>query len=293
MKILLTGATGFLGSHLLRSLIENNHEVVVVKRATSDCWRIEDLLGSAIAYNLDEYSVEKIFAKERPSVIIHTACLYGKKGESKEEVEEVNVNFGLDLLAVGLKNGLHTFINTDTLLPAEINDYAKAKSKFREHLFSFSPGLQVINFRIEFIYGPYDGKDKFLPWLMHQLIHTDNDIPLTSGEQERDFIYIDDVVSAYISVLGKMDILELHNKADLTSGRLMKLKEFILIVAREIAEIKKNDPIGRLKFGSITNREGEAINLDLDGTLIQKINWNPKVNFETGIKKIIEKDFKD
>lgn len=293
MKILLTGATGFLGSHLLRSLIKNNHEVVVIKRSTSDCWRIKQLLGSTIEYNLDECFIEKIFAKERPSVIIHTACLYGKKGESKEELVEVNVNFGLDLLTAGLKNGLRTFINTDTLLPDTINNYTKTKSKFREHLFSFSPSLRVVNFRIEFMYGPYDSKDKFLPWLMHQIIQTENNIPLTSGEQERDFIYIDDVVSAYLSVLEKLDELELHNKADLTSGRFMKLKEFILIVANEIAKTKKNDVVGRLKFGSILNRKGETINLDLDDTLIQKIDWSPKIDFETGIQKLIEKEVND
>jgi nucleoside-diphosphate-sugar epimerase len=143
------------------------------------------------------------------------------------------------------------------------------------------------------MYGPYDSKDKFLPWLMHQIIQTENNIPLTSGEQERDFIYIDDVVSAYLSVLEKLDELELHNKADLTSGRFMKLKEFILIVANEIAKTKKNDVVGRLKFGSILNRKGETINLDLDDTLIQKIDWSPKIDFETGIQKLIEKEVND
>ena len=54
MKILLTGATGFLGSHVLKKFVENQYEVVALKRSTSDLWRIKNVVDKVKYYDIDQ-----------------------------------------------------------------------------------------------------------------------------------------------------------------------------------------------------------------------------------------------
>ena len=65
MKILLTGATGFLGSHLLKALRREKFDVVILKRTTSDVSRIEKIIPQYLCFNSDEYPVEEIFDAEK------------------------------------------------------------------------------------------------------------------------------------------------------------------------------------------------------------------------------------
>ena len=78
MKILLTGATGFLGSSILKYLVLNGNEVVILKRSSSDLFRIQEYINEVKVYDIDN-NIDSILKIEKPPVIIHTACLYGKK----------------------------------------------------------------------------------------------------------------------------------------------------------------------------------------------------------------------
>ena len=59
--ILLTGANGFLGSYLLESFLENGYKVVILIRTDSNTWRIKNLLGNIVSYNLDNHPIENVF----------------------------------------------------------------------------------------------------------------------------------------------------------------------------------------------------------------------------------------
>ena len=63
IKILLTGATGFLGSHLLESFISQGFDVAVINRSTSDLWRISHLMGKFKIYNIDNINFKTIFTR--------------------------------------------------------------------------------------------------------------------------------------------------------------------------------------------------------------------------------------
>ena len=114
MKILLTGATGFLGSKILRRLVERKEEVVLVKRSTSNIRRIEKELEQCIVYNIDKVRVEEVFEKERPEVVIHCAATYGRSENEATLVAETNLMFGIRMLTAAEKSGCKYFINTGT-----------------------------------------------------------------------------------------------------------------------------------------------------------------------------------
>ena len=99
-QVFVTGGTGFIGSKILRQLKEAKYEPVLLKRSTSETWRIKDLLDDITFYDLDKISLEKIFQTEQACGVINLATYY-KKQNSFEDVEKMiqtNVEFPCKLL---------------------------------------------------------------------------------------------------------------------------------------------------------------------------------------------------
>ena len=290
-KILLTGATGFLGSYLLESFISQGFEIVILKRTTSDTWRIVHLLDKVKFYNIDEINLKAIFEKFEPEIIVHTACSYGRKNETIIDVVNTNLIFGLQLLEESIKINVKTFINTDSLLPKNINDYSLSKAQFTDWLKIRSNQIQVINFKIEHMYGVKDDDKKFIPWLIKEMIRGDGIINLTSGIQKRDFVYVTDVINAYNLIIQKSVLLPLWNEFDVGTNTFTEVKEFVLTIA-ELLE-KKYDKliVPRLNFGSIPYRKNEIMVPKLDNTNLIAQGWEQKVVIKVGVEKIINEMF--
>lgn len=290
-KILLTGATGFLGSHLLESFLSQGYEVAILKRSTSDLWRISHLLDKVKAYDTDKIKLIVIFEEFIPEIIVHTACIYGRKNETTIDVVNTNLIFGLQLLEESIKNNVKTFINTDSLLPRNINDYSLSKAQFTDWLKKKSFQIQVVNFKIEHMYGVKDDDKKFIPWLIHKMIYSDEEINLTSGIQKRDFIYVTDVINAYNLIIQKCELLPLWNEFEIGTNTFTEVKEFVLIIAK-LLEKKYNKVISpRLNFGSIPYRKEEVMVPRLNNTDLIALGWEYKVNIKEGVEKILN-DYK-
>jgi nucleoside-diphosphate-sugar epimerase len=290
-KILLTGATGFLGSHLLESFISQGCEVTILKRSTSDIWRIKHLLEKVKSYNIDEVALGIIFKETKPDMIVHTACSYGRNNESLSDIVNTNLIFGIKLLQESITNNVKTFINTDSLLPRDINDYSLSKAQFTDWLQKRSDQIQVVNFKIEHMYGVKDDNKKFLPWLINEMINGSGDINLTSGIQKRDFIYISDVVAAYDLVIQKRESLSSWNVFDLGTNVFTEVKQFVLTIVEELEKTNKKGIVSRLKFGAIPYREGDIMLPQLDNTKLIVLGWQQKVTISDGVKKFL-KDYK-
>jgi nucleoside-diphosphate-sugar epimerase len=145
--------------------------------------------------------LESVYYAEKFDMIVHTACEYGRASNSIKGVIETNIAFPVRLLELANTSGVSGFINADTMLPSLVSAYALSKSQFVEWLQYFSSGkMRVINMKIEHMYGSGDDSRKFINWILSQLRHNVPSIELTKGEQKRDFIYIDDVVSAFLVV---------------------------------------------------------------------------------------------
>lgn len=288
-NILLTGATGFLGSHLLESFISQGFDVAVIKRSTSDLWRISHLFGKFKIYNIDNFNFKTIFEEFKPEIIVHTACSYGRNNETIIDVVNTNLIFGLELLEESIKNNVKTFINTDSLLPRNINDYSLSKAQFTDWLKKKSNQIQVVNFRIEHMYGVKDDNNKFIPWLINTMKNGDEQINLTSGIQMRDFIYISDIVNAFNLIIQKRESLSAWNEFEVGTNTFIEVREFVLKIA-ELLEIKYNKVIiPRLKFGAIPYRKEEIMIPKLNNKELIDLGWDYKVDINEGIEKIIKR----
>jgi CDP-paratose synthetase len=286
-SVLLTGATGFLGSHLLEALLAKEYKVIILKRSTSNSWRIAHLLGQVTSYNVDEQSLELAFEQENIDVVMHTAGQYGRDGCDISKIIETNVIFGVNLMDACLRHNVKTFINTDTMLLPYLNNYSLSKKQFVEWLKQHSDRIQVINLRLDHMYGVKDDDNKFVAWVLSQLKENSLEIKLTEGGQKRDFIYVDDAVSAFMIVLDKREDLSRFSEFDVGTGRLVSVRKF---VERLTFYYKKSNPKlqTKLLFGAVPYRKGEAMSVDVNTTGLNKIGWQSKIKLDEGLNKIIK-----
>jgi len=286
-KVLLTGATGFLGSQLLGSLISQGFEVSILIRSTSNTRRITHLLEKVNTYNIDEITLKSIFEKACPELTIHTACSYGRNKESSIEIINSNLIFGLDLLEESINHNVKLFINTDSLLPRDLNEYSLSKAQFTDWLRMRSDKIQIINFKIELIYGVGDDDKKFISKLINEMLNNDGMINLTSGTQMRDFIYVTDVVDAYNICIQKNRFLPEWSEFDIGTGVNTQVREFVLTLAKLLEKKIKKNIVGRLNFGSIPYRKNEIMNPLLDNTKLMTLGWEHQVGIKEGISKLL------
>lgn len=285
MKILLTGATGFLGSHLLEALLNCGYTVVIFKRTTSNLWRIQHLINQVKSYDVDVQPIETAFLEQRIDVVIHTACHYGRNGDPICTIVEANLMFGLRVLDACVKYNTDTFFNTDTLLQKHLNIYTLSKKQFVEWLKQQSDKIQVINLKLEHIYGAKDDANKFVPWVLSQLQENAPEIKLTKGDQQRDFIYIDDVVSAYLVVLDNYTKLAAFNEFDVGTGNLTTIKTFVKKL-KESYEKQNSVVQTYLNFGALPYRNGEMTTIEVNNRSLIQLGWTPNIDIEQGLLNI-------
>ena len=129
MKILITGATGFLGSHLVEKFIDQHH-IVILKRSFSDVWRISSLIDKLIVYDSDNLDLRCMFKKEKIEAVIHLATNYGRNAESASKIVETNLLFPSNLFEAAIESGVNIFLNSDTCSKDNGSFYFASKKAF-------------------------------------------------------------------------------------------------------------------------------------------------------------------
>jgi len=279
----MTGATGFLGSHLLERMLKSGINVAICKRSFSDTSRIRDLLKKVSCYDLDKDPIEKIFNKVKPDIIIHCATDYGRKNRDTLSIIEANLVLPLKLLKESIVNGASCFINTDTILDKRISSYSLSKHQFKQWFELYSDELTCINIALEHFYGPFDDRTKFVSFILERLLSGAAQIDLTEGRQKRDFIYIDDVVDAFLVILSCLDKMQkgFHN-FEIGTDKQMEIRQFVRLVKR----LARNRDT-KLNFGALPYRKNEQMRSGIDTAAIRKLGWSPKYTVKKGIMKTI------
>lgn len=291
--LLITGGTGFLGSHLL-SRFYTRYRIILLKRSSSDTGRISDVLSELIVYDTDKISAEKIFQTHRIDCIIHLATNYGRQTSLFAPVIEDNLLFPVRLLDAAVRYGVKYFVNTDTFSSKNCYSYTRhnylqtyilTKCQLSEWLRLMSDSkISVVNMRLEHVYGPRDNPDKFIPFLIRKLLSDKEAIDLSEGMQERDFIFAEDVVDAYEAVINNYlcNIASGFFEAEVGTGNAVPLKELIL-TAKNITCSKC-----RLNFGAREYNKGESMHSHADIRKLEEIGWKPKTSLADGLRKTID-----
>jgi len=284
-KILITGATGFLGSHLLPTLIKKGYDIIILKRSFSDIWRIQNILPQIKSYDIDKIDIKKIFDENEIEGVIHLATDYGRKNNNDIiQMIKANIELPTKLLDLGTKYGVIFFINTHTSAGNKYNLYSATKSAFTEIARYFIANYQVkfINMRLEYMYGEKDDYSKFVPFAIKSILDG-NEIRATKGEQKRDFIYVKDVADAYIKVLNNLEKFNNEfTEIEIGTGNSATLRDFVNKIEEQINK-KAN-----IKWGAIPYKKNEIFDSKAN---IEKakniIGWSPKYDINAGLKRTI------
>jgi CDP-paratose synthetase len=292
VKILLTGASGFLGSALALHWCNAGHRVALLLRSTSKLDRLRGLEESfVIGRCTTDVEVDAFVKQVQPEVVVHTACAYGRQGETSLQLFDANLRLGLVILQA-LQNATQpvSFINTGSALAPEVSPYALSKNQFSQwgHMLACqSDGqLRFVNVLLQHMYGPGDDASKFTTHILHACQRNDPVLKLTAGEQARDFIYIDDVVSAYDTLLKQRHQLAPVQDIEVGSGVAPSIRQFVEAAHRLTASRTE------LLFGGLPYRANEAMHCLANVARMAQLGWAPAFDLNAGLKKTIELEFK-
>jgi CDP-paratose synthetase len=279
--ILLTGATGYLGSKLAMAFAAADYNLVILKRQSSNTKRIDALEGKFKSYDIDQFGCKQAFEENKIDCIIHTAASYGRKGETLSEIYDANLVFPVKLLDNCLKHGVKYFLNTGTCLPENLNAYALSKAQFLA-LLKQQRTISTVNVELQHFYGPGDDETKFITFVLSKMLSGASSIDLSEGTQSRDFVYIDDVVSAYLLLLQNFGKQERHFlNVPLGSGNAYTLRSMV----EKIKEHTKSNI--SLNFGVLPMRDGDVMYAKADIQILEKLGWRPKFDINKGLTETI------
>ena len=283
--ILLTGATGYLGGYLSENFLNKGFKIIALALNKNEQYKFQDNILTKVYY-LDKTTVKEIFDNENVDVVIHTATLYGRRQEHLTSMEKVNVEFPLEVLNEAINHNVKIFVNTSTILNKNINPYTLTKNHFEDWLSLYSDKIKCINLKLDHFYGPNDKPIKFIAWIIQELKNNVEKIDLTEGTQTRDFIYIDDVVSAFDIVIkkeknipnGKLNTFEVGTNSKTT------IKEMVTTIKEKLGNTKT-----KLNFGAIPYRKNEVLDYQVDTTGLHLLGWKPEyLSVRKGIQKLLE-----
>ncbi|WP_150046756.1 MULTISPECIES: NAD-dependent epimerase/dehydratase family protein [Methylomonas] len=281
-SVLITGATGFFGSHIAEVLLNHNYQVAAYYRESSDFWRVSAIRSSINWFNINSELSRPFESKSGISHIIHAATNYGRNSELNSALIETNLLFPLKLLELANQYNAKTFFNTDTALPKTVNAYSLSKHQFSEWLKKSASNTKIFNIKLEHIYGPKDDNTKFVTYIINECLRNIDCINLTRGEQKRDFIYVTDAANAYLSLLENYQrINDNYCELELGSGEGIRIKKLVEL----IHELTNSSSI--LKFGALPYRENESMESVANCIILNKIGWKTKHNLIQGLMELI------
>ena len=292
-KVLLTGANGFVGSHVLDHFIGLGWDVVITLRERSDCWRIESRLSNVKAVNLDEVAIEKIFITHEIDCVVHLATLYRKHNdlEELESLIESNVVFPHALVAAAQKAGVRAFINTGTFFEyaqsngilkesagrKPVNNYAATKIAFSKQLEKYKAHMCIVELVLFSPYGPADN-DKLIPYVVKNLLEHQSP-KLQQGNNQIDLVYVADIAKAFekaVSYVVEND--PGFERLNIASGKSVSIKEVGLLLQDAL-----NSSV-ECEFGEVDR----PVRFEADISKARSfLDWEPAISLEQGLVNTI------
>ena len=291
-RVILTGASGFIGRHAVSELLKNNYEVHALYHERKP---VEEKNVICHQVNLFDYSQQELFmSKFKPTHLLHFAwyAVHGKYWNSLENFRWVQAS--LELLKLFHQYGGKRAVLAGTcaeydwrygycseqitpLVPLTL--YGTCKNALQHLLKEFSQvtGLSSAWGRIFFLYGPYENPNRLVSSVILNLFQNKT-APCSHGNQIRDFLYVEDVASAFVSLLTS----NVNGPVNIASGRPVTLRE-VALAAAECFGARE-----RVQFGALPAPEHEPPLIVGDSRrLADEVGWRPVHDLATGIAQTV------
>ena len=287
-RALVTGATGFIGSNLVKRLINEGWGVDIVVRHGSKLDRLCAQENAITAYEHDGSTdgLIDIVARAKPDTVFHLASLFlaQHKSSDVESLISSNLLFSTQLVEAMVVNGVGNLVNTGTSWQhfhnedyCPVNLYAATKQAFEDILKYYveAHGLNVVTLALFDTYGENDPRPKLISLFWNAAIDRTL-LHMSPGEQLVDLVHIDDVMAAFSRAA---DIVEAQKGTQSTyavsSGKAVPLK-----VLAEIFQ-KVTGTTLNINWGGRPYRDREVM---IPWTNFKTVpGWSPSVAFENGL----------
>lgn len=298
VRVLLTGATGFLGSHLARALVLAGADVHGLGRRVAAgvdgaglTWHRADLL--------DPGSVAAAVAAARPSIVFHLAA-YGTTPAERDEAMAVRVNVEgslalwqalgattLRVVAAGSSGeyGAAAMPAREDAPCAPVDVYGASKLAAGNLLLALGrrDGREVVVLRLFGVYGPGDRPERVLPHVIASLL-AGRPAPLTHGEQRRDFTYVSDAVDALL-LAATRPLEPAVQVLNVGGGGCHRLRDVLEAAARLVGA----DREALLQFGALPSRPGDPQRLCASLDAVGKsLGYAARVSLADGLARTVD-----
>ena len=298
-KILITGGAGFIGSHLTKRLVQFGARVSVTVKYNSiiDCPRLNNVWEKIQILEADLRNTDSVSEMKNMKFdfIFHLAA-YNHVGDSFKHVTE-NINSNL-ISTVNLFNHGPKFKKFINIGSSEIYGLQKkipfniaekpnpmspyALTKYASELFavlkSRQKNVNLICIRPFNTFGPYQSEKAIVPEIVIKCL-LNKEIKTTSGQQTREFNYIDNIIDGILLINKKFK----HHiePINLGSNNPIKIKDLV----RKIHKFTNSR--SKLKIGSLMHRPNEIWKMQANNTIVKKMGWKPIINLDVGLKRTI------
>ena len=295
-RVLITGAAGFFGAHAMRSFDPAQWEVHGLDRPGVDRERFDAITREAKLHEvdlLDPNAVRVLVNEVKPDLAVHLAwyVVPGKFWAAPENIDHLNASFGLcrALVDVGCKRivtaGTCFEYDVATATAPLTEDsptrptllYSATKLAMFEVLRQAAKGwgISYAHLRFFYQYGRYEGPNRLVSDVMWSLVRSE-EAKVTTGEQVRDFLDIEDVASA-IAIAGASDA---EGAINVGSGIPVTVRDVVSAAARAYGKEYL------VRYGARPSRPDDPAFIVADVTRLRSLGWSPKVDLESGMQAL-------
>ena len=302
-RVLITGATGFIGSNLTRRLVKEGFDVGIIKREKSDVRMLGDFNNKIDAYAVDlqdAQGVSKVVSHFKPEFIFHLAAYHAVEHKLQDTslMVDTNVLGTINMLEASKDSMVKLFVNTSScsvykerkdnltessdLSPLSLYALTKIQAEQACSFYAENYDLKTISFRLFHTYGPADNERRLVPYVVKELLKGKRP-KLTKGTQEWDFTYVCDIADAYIRTLSISDFPQKHEVFNVGTGNATSVREVASLI-REIIDCKVEP-----EFGAIPHRKREIWHFCADISKIRSfLGWKPETKLRNGLEQTVD-----
>ncbi|MBL9001366.1 MAG: NAD(P)-dependent oxidoreductase [Phycisphaerae bacterium] len=289
MRVLITGASGYIGHHLTRRLRSLRWFVTALTRPGSD---LRGLDADRAETDGSAASIRTALDRAGPDIIFHLAAdTTPGAGEIPPRMRAANIDLGLHLLGAAAEVGCRRFVDAGTFWehdPGPANSaYTASKREFHARIAARPPeGVSVTTLVLFDIYGPRDWRKKLIPALL-AAAREGRELPMTPGDQRLELVHVDDVVAGFLHAAAWAGSgIRTHV---LDSGERHTLREIVSLLRDALPDGSR--PI-RVRWGAVPHRAGQIMEPVRTGAggLIRLPGWSPHIPLREGLRQVAATD---
>lgn len=296
MKVLVTGAGGFIGVRVVDKLVADDHEVIALDRSQASFWRVAHWgrRVSTVAIDLEKIDEAREFLEEsRPDAIVHLAWYADPMDYLTSKSNLASSATTLALVEAALSAGCRKLVVSGSCV-----EYAPQNRLLNEHdpvdprtlyasckhatwlisrALAGAIGAELSWARIFHLHGPGEDERRLIPWVAREL-RAGNVVELTDGTQVRDHLHVADVAAGLIALLSP----GASGVYNVCSGEPVTLRQVLETVGSIVG---RSD---LLRFGARPHRPDEMMFLAGDAGRLRGTGWLPRYNLREGLMNALD-----